>query len=44
VNLVPADFLIENLVIKRAYYGNNIADHLPLNEIYQFLENGNQKE
>ncbi len=44
VNLVPADFLIENLVIKRAYYGNSIADHLPLKEIYQFLGTTNSEK
>lgn len=38
LNLVPADFLIENLTIKRAYYGKNIADHLPFDEILLFLE------
>ena len=38
LNLVPADFLIENLTIKRAYYGKNIGDHMPFEEIYNFLE------
>ena len=37
-NLVPADFLLSNLVIKRAYYGKSIADHLPLEEIFNFLK------
>ncbi|MCK5046070.1 MAG: redoxin domain-containing protein [Candidatus Heimdallarchaeota archaeon] len=37
-NLVPADFLIENMVIKRAYYGRSIADHISFKEITQFLE------
>ena len=35
-NLLPADFLIENLVIKRAYYGKNISDHIPIEEIKEF--------
>lgn len=31
---IPADFIISvNGRIERAYYGKNIADHLPLNEI-----------
>ncbi|NHJ38653.1 MAG: AhpC/TSA family protein [Asgard group archaeon] len=37
INLVPADFLIENLIIKHTYYGKNIADHIPLEEILKFL-------
>jgi hypothetical protein len=40
-NLVPADFLVENLTIKIAYYGKSIADHIPLNEIKQFLDSKN---
>jgi peroxiredoxin len=39
LNLVPADFLIENLTIKRAYYGKNIGDHIPFEEIFSFLDN-----
>ncbi len=37
-NLLPADFLIENLIIKRAYYGKTISDHIPIEEIKEFLE------
>ncbi|MBK5112278.1 MAG: redoxin domain-containing protein [Candidatus Heimdallarchaeota archaeon] len=37
-NLVPADFLIENMIIKRAYYGKSIADHISFEELNQFLE------
>jgi peroxiredoxin len=33
-NIVPADFLIdENLTIKKAYYGQDFSDHLPIKEI-----------
>jgi peroxiredoxin len=38
-NLVPADFLVENLTIKIAYYGKSIADHVPIKELLEFLEN-----
>ena len=35
---LPADFLLNpDLTIARAYYGRDIGDHLPLNEIEQFL-------
>ncbi len=37
-NLVPADFLIEKMIIKKAYYGKTIADHISFKEINQFLE------
>ena len=36
-NLLPADFLIENLIIKSAYYGKTISDHIPIEEIEEFL-------
>ncbi|NJM94212.1 MAG: AhpC/TSA family protein [Cytophagales bacterium] len=32
---IPADFLIENGSIKRAYYGRYIGDHIPLQELLQ---------
>ncbi|NHJ47528.1 MAG: redoxin domain-containing protein [Asgard group archaeon] len=38
-NLVPADFMVDNLTIKIAYYGKSIADHLPLVDIMQYLDN-----
>ncbi len=35
----PADFLIgPDLTIERAYYGRDIADHLPLGTIEQYLD------
>ncbi|NHJ05363.1 MAG: AhpC/TSA family protein [Candidatus Heimdallarchaeota archaeon] len=37
-NLVPADFLLDNLVVKKVYYGTSIADHIPFEEIFLFLE------
>ena len=41
VTVLPADFLIgPDLVIQTAYYGKDIGDHLPLEEIYQFVESG----
>ncbi len=34
LNQIPADFMIDtNGVIQVAYYGNDIADHLPINDI-----------
>ncbi|MHA1953373.1 MAG: redoxin domain-containing protein [Candidatus Heimdallarchaeaceae archaeon] len=36
-NLLPADFLIENLIVKKAYYGKTISDHLPIDEIRAFI-------
>jgi len=36
-NLLPADFLIDNLKVKKAYYGKTISDHLPIDEIKEFL-------
>lgn len=35
--LVPADFLIENGVIKQAYYGKDISDHIPFQDIEDFI-------
>jgi len=38
INRLPADFLIdENLVIRKARYGADIGDHIPDQEIYDFL-------
>jgi len=39
VALIPADFLIgTDLVIQTAYYGKDIGDHLPIEEIYRFVK------
>ncbi|MCJ7807662.1 MAG: hypothetical protein MUP73_02940, partial [Dehalococcoidia bacterium] len=36
--LLPADFLIgPDLIIRKAYYGKDIGDHLPIREIERFL-------
>lgn len=35
--IVPADFLIEDGIIKVAYYGKNISDHLSFKVIEDFL-------
>jgi peroxiredoxin Q/BCP len=36
-SLMPADFLIdENFIIQQAYYGQNMADHIPLERITSF--------
>lgn len=36
--LIPAEFLINpDLTIHTAYYGNNIADHLPIKQIIEFI-------
>ena len=38
--MVPADFLIgPDLTVEVAYYGSDIGDHLPLEKIYQWLDN-----
>lgn len=38
--MVPADFLINgDGTIHTAYYGKNIGDHIPLEEIHRFLDN-----
>ena len=37
---VPADFLIgPDLTVQTAYYGSDIGDHLPIEKIYQWLDN-----
>lgn len=36
--LVPADFLIENGLIKTAFYGKDISDHIPFEVIEDFLK------
>lgn len=37
--LIPADFLIApDRTIRTAYYGRDIADHLPINTIFRTLE------
>ena len=37
-SLVPADFLIgPDLLVKKAYYGSDIADHMPVQEIMDSL-------
>lgn len=37
MGLIPADFLIdENLVVKEAYYGSHVRDHLPTTAIISF--------
>jgi len=37
-SLVPADFLIgPDLMVEKAYYGNDIADHMPIQEIMDGL-------
>ncbi|MHA2357889.1 MAG: hypothetical protein ACXABK_03880, partial [Candidatus Heimdallarchaeaceae archaeon] len=35
--LLPADFLIDDLIVKRAYYGKKISDHIPMDEIIDFI-------
>ncbi len=43
-HLVPADFLIDpSLRIHTAYYGADIGDHLPLEDIKAFLEAATQR-
>lgn len=40
-NLVPADFLIgPDLYISKAYYGEDIGDHMPLAQIEEWLRPG----
>ena len=37
--MVPADFLIDpDLTVQVAYYGSDIGDHLPIEKIYEWLE------
>ena len=39
-SMVPADFLIgPDLTVQIAYYGGDIGDHLPIENIYQWLDN-----
>jgi peroxiredoxin len=39
LRLVPADFLVdEQGIIRRAHYGRDVADHLPLREISAFIQ------
>ncbi|MFC2078634.1 peroxiredoxin-like family protein [Candidatus Bipolaricaulota bacterium] len=39
INQLPAEFLIEpDLMIERSYYGKDIGDHLPLEEIDAWVE------
>lgn len=38
ITMVPADFLIENNIVKKAYYGKNISDHMPFEDIENFLK------
>ncbi|GAH45360.1 unnamed protein product [marine sediment metagenome] len=35
--LLPADFLIENMEIKEAFYGKTISEHIPIENIYNFI-------
>lgn len=38
---VPADFLIdENFTIKKAFYGSHIGDHIPFEDIEEFINGG----
>jgi len=38
--LIPADFLInKDGKIAKAFYGNDITEHIPIKEIEKFLEN-----
>jgi len=36
-SLIPADFLIRDSTVIKAYYGTNIGDHIPFSEIENFL-------
>jgi len=39
-SLVPADFLIgPDLTVQVAYYGNDMGGHLPIEKIFQWLDN-----
>ncbi|OLS32781.1 MAG: hypothetical protein HeimAB125_05560, partial [Candidatus Heimdallarchaeota archaeon AB_125] len=35
--LLPADFLIENMEIKEAFYGKTISEHIPIENISNFI-------
>ena len=40
---MPADFLIERGgVVKDAFYGRHIADHIPLKRVKRFLDDNQQ--
>lgn len=41
--LLPADFLIDNLIVKRAYYSRRISDHLPIKEIIKLISNNSKR-
>ncbi len=41
--LLPADFLIDNLTVKRAYYSKRISDHLPIEELTELISNNSKK-
>ena len=41
--LLPADFLIDNLTVKRAYYSKRISDHLPIEELTELISNNYKK-
>lgn len=36
--IVPADFLIEDGIIKQAYYGKDISNHIPIEDIKKFVQ------
>ena len=41
IKLVPADFLInESGVVEKIWYGTNTSDHIPLEEVKQFIDEG----
>ncbi|MCK4865389.1 MAG: redoxin domain-containing protein [Gammaproteobacteria bacterium] len=41
ITRIPADFLINPLmVVTDSYYGSDIGDHIPLNRITHFINNG----
>lgn len=35
--LLPADILIDDLIVKRAYYSKRISDHLPIEELTELI-------
>ena len=41
--LLPADFLIDDLIVKRAYYSRRISDHLPIEELTELISNNSKK-